>query len=144
MIAKTRHLLTPEYLKASLERSIFRHELMRILATFYRKAIDNDTSIPLCVWGLGCQQWTDPTAGNLFDVSICVTYQGDKFTSRWWCHNGQYPFDADIAAIVDTPAAFAEWQSIARYLPTIAHGNAVVMFADGSVVERGMRTSCHA
>jgi hypothetical protein len=144
MIAKTVHLLTPEYLNAALERSAFRHELTRILAKFYRKAIANDTSIPLAVWGRGCHQWTDPTAGNLFDVSICVTLKLDKFTARWWCHNGQYPFDAHSAAIVDTPAAFAEWQSIARYLPTIANGFAVVRFADGSVVERGMMNGCTA
>jgi hypothetical protein len=141
---KTIHLLTPEYLKVSLERSAFRHELTRILAKYYRKAIDNDTAIPLCVWGRGCHQWTDPTAGKLFDVSICVTLELDKFTARWWCHTKQYPFDADTAAILDTPAAFAEWQSIARYLPTIANGYAVVMFADGSVVERGMMNGCTA
>jgi hypothetical protein len=142
VITKTVHLLTPEYLNVALERSAFRQELTRILAKFYKKAIDNDTPIPLAVWGRGCHQWTDPTAGNLFDVSICVTYDGDKFTARWWCHNGQYPFDADTATIVDTPAAFAEWQSIARYLPGLRHGSAIIILEDNHIAEQGMANRC--
>jgi hypothetical protein len=144
MIAKHRHVLTPEVLYALLEASPFRYELMRIMAKFYRRAVDQDSSIPLAVWGSGCQMWNHPEHGELFDVLICLEYSGDIFTARWWCHNGRKAFTVDDSGdLVATAQAQAEWKTLKRYLP-FRHSQALVLYPDRAPTIQGTRNSCHA